>query len=108
MLETLSEQVSGASDKTIRQWDINTGQCVMTMDLLWTISHPPSSTRLAHGATTLMATSGASPFSVPTPPLSDGSWDLFEDFVGALQFWGFALVSGSGDSIIRMWDSRFT
>lgn len=30
---------------------------------------------------------------------------MYEDFVGSLQFWGFALVSGSGDSAVRMWDS---
>lgn len=45
-------------------------------------------------------------FSVPAPPSSDGSWDMYEDFVGGLQFWGFALVSGSGDSAVRMWDSQ--
>lgn len=76
------------------------------MDLLWTIAHPSSSIRLAQG-TPSFATSAGSPFSVPTPPLSDGSRDVFEDFVGALQFWGFALVSGSGDSVLRMWDSRY-
>ncbi|KAG9122093.1 Mitochondrial fission protein [Ceratobasidium sp. 392] len=32
--------VTGASDKTIRQWDITTGQCVLTMDILWAIAHP--------------------------------------------------------------------
>lgn len=53
------------------------------MDLLWAMSHAPA------------------------PPPSDGSWDTVEDFVGDLQFWGFALVSGSSDSIVRMWDSRY-
>lgn len=77
----------------------------MTMDLLWAISHP-STIQRTHGTTSL-ATSIVGSFSVPAPPSSDGSRDLFEDFVGALQFWGFALVSGSGDSVIRMWDSMY-
>jgi len=33
--------VTGSSDKTIRQWDLNTGQAVMTMDILWAIQNPP-------------------------------------------------------------------
>ena len=107
--------VSGASDKTIRQWDITTGQCVLTMDILWAISHPhpqPSqssrNTGFANsglpGASLLSAASNT--FSFPTPPSSDGSWDMYLDFVGGVQFWGYALVSGSGDGAVRMWDSE--
>jgi hypothetical protein len=46
-------------------------------------------------------------FAVPAPPCADGTWDIYADFIGGLQFWGFALVSGSGDSAVRMWDSEF-
>lgn len=31
---------------------------------------------------------------------------MYQDFVGAAQFWGYALVSGSGDGAVRMWDMR--
>ena len=108
--------VSGASDKTIRQWDINTGQCVLTMDLLWALSHSasqpePSSPRGSAfsipglpGASLLSAASNS--FSFPSPPMADGSWDMYSDFVGGVQFWGYALVSGSGDGAVRMWDSE--
>lgn len=108
--------VSGASDKTIRQWDINTGQCVLTMDILWAISHPypqpgssasPRASTLSGlpGASLLSAASNI--FSFPSPPMADGSWDMYLDFVGGVQFWGYALVSGSGDGAVRMWDSKF-
>ncbi len=30
---------------------------------------------------------------------------MYEDFVGGVQFWGYGLVSGSGDGAVRMWDS---
>ena len=100
--------VTGASDKTMRQWDLNTGQCIMTMDILWAISHPPVATP-GSALPSLMfpgAAAAAGSFAVPMPPYADGSWDMYTDFVGAVQFWGYALVSGSGDGAVRMWDSE--
>ncbi|KAI0793324.1 WD40 repeat-like protein [Abortiporus biennis] len=100
--------VTGASDKTMRQWDLATGQCVMTMDILWAISHPPAALPGGPASNGLFPGAAASVgnFSVPMPPYADGSWDMYQDFVGALQFWGYALVSGSGDGVVRMWDMR--
>lgn len=86
--------VTGANDKTMRQWDLETGQCVLTMDILWALSSAD------HGAPTKYN----GPFSYPMPPFEDGSWEMFTDFVGGVQFWGYALASGSGDGGVRMWD----
>jgi division protein 1 len=94
--------VTGASDKTLRQWDLATGQCVMTMDILWAISHPPSTMTAGH----LPGFSVTGTFAVPMPPYADGSWELYQDFIGAVQSWEYALVSGSGDGAVRMWDMR--
>ncbi|KAF9454956.1 Trp-Asp repeat-containing protein [Macrolepiota fuliginosa MF-IS2] len=100
--------VTGASDKTLRQWDMTTGQCVMTMDILWAISHPPTSAPGGAPPNTLFpgAVAAAGNFAVPAPPAADGSWDMYTDFVGGVQFWGYGLVSGSGDGAVRMWDMR--
>lgn len=69
----------------------------MTMDILWAISHPASSA--AYGDPYSMTSS----FSAPPVP---NSYDMYDDFVGGVQFWGYGLVSGSGDGAVRMWDSK--
>jgi len=98
--------VTGASDKTLRQWDLTTGQCVMTMDILWAMSHPHLPTGPPGGAFPNIFPGATGTFAVPTPPFADGSWDMYQDFVGGVQFWGYGLVSGSGDGAVRMWDMR--
>ncbi|CAK5264979.1 unnamed protein product [Mycena citricolor] len=98
--------VTGASDKTLRQWDLTTGQCVMTMDILWAMSHPPRAPGgLPTGLFSDIAPSVGT-FAVPMPAFADGTWEMYEDFVGGVQFWGYGLVSGSGDGAVRMWDMR--
>ncbi|KAF8953299.1 Mitochondrial fission protein [Haplosporangium bisporale] len=74
--------LSGSNDKTIKEWDLTTGQCVLTMDLLWAMS-------------------------------TSNSWSDWMDlsleenkYVGSLQFWQYALCSGTIDGAIRMWDLR--
>ncbi|KAF8588537.1 WD40 repeat-like protein [Ramaria rubella] len=106
--------VTGASDKTIRQWDMNTGQCVLTMDILWAIAHPASvqSFYAPLGSSVIPpslfrgAAAAVGAFSVSTPPYADGSRDMYEDFVGGLQIVYEGLISGSGDGAVRMWDMR--
>lgn len=77
------------------------------MDILWAISHPPATVPGTGMPSHLFpgAAAAAGTFAVPTPPYSDGSWEMYQDFVGAVQFWGYGLVSGSGDGAVRMWDS---
>ncbi|GAA6063094.1 hypothetical protein JCM10212_003292 [Sporobolomyces blumeae] len=153
--------LTGSSDSTLRQWDLNTGQCVLTMDILWALSNPNPASSTHYPASSYSAsphdpfsqsfsqtplsstsssynpyaTNGAS--SPPTTPrktfsslrrqsslfdsspgamsvstamdrtyYADGSWEPFEDFVGGVQFWGYALASGTRDGCVRMWDMR--
>ncbi|KAI9836379.1 MAG: Mitochondrial fission protein [Sarea resinae] len=82
--------VSGSADKTIRQWDLEKGRCVQTLDVLWAAAQASS-----------------------TISSSNGSWrqtgrlpDATADFVGALQCFDAALACGTADGMVRLWDLR--
>nr|Q2H139.2 RecName: Full=Mitochondrial division protein 1 [Chaetomium globosum CBS 148.51] len=81
--------VSGSADKTLRQWDLEKGRCVQTLDVMW-------------------AAAQASALST-----SDSTWrqtsrapDTAADFVGALQVFESALACGTADGMVRLWDLR--
>ncbi|EOO01407.1 putative mitochondrial division protein 1 protein [Phaeoacremonium minimum UCRPA7] len=96
--------VSGSADKTIRQWDLEKGRCVQTLDVMWAAAQASAS--LGSGDGGWRQTSRA-----PTQTA---------DFVGALQVFDAALacgtadgmfddvhlVTGSLDRSIRIWDLR--
>ena len=99
------------------------------MDILWAISNPQASQTLSSDPDEVYEdpySSYSSPASSPrkglggslrrqssgfgsspaTTTYADGSWEMYEDFVGGVQFWGYALASGTGDGCVRMWDSQ--
>ncbi|KAI9741450.1 MAG: Mitochondrial fission protein [Claussenomyces sp. TS43310] len=82
--------ISGSADKTLRQWDLEKGRCVQTLDVMW-------------AAAQASATMGS----------SEGAWrrtgrlpDASADFVGALQVFDAALACGTADGMVRLWDLR--
>ena len=82
--------VSGSSDKTLRQWDLQKGRCVQTLDVLWAAAQASA-----------------------TMNSNDGQWrqtgrlpDATADFVGALQCFDAALACGTADGMVRLWDLR--
>lgn len=82
--------VSGSADKTLRQWDLVTGRCVQTLDVLWAAAQASA-----------------------TMNSSDSQWrstgrlpDASADFVGALQCFDAALACGTADGMVRLWDLR--
>lgn len=100
--------VTGSSDKTIRQWDLETGQNVLTMDILWAMQHyHPASSRVVQPSTSISDFDFDSRLnkSLEEIGLDDGH-DAEHEFVGGIQFWGYALASGSADGCVRMWDMR--
>jgi division protein 1 len=83
--------VSGSADKTLRQWDLEKGRCVQTLDVMWAAAQ----------ASALSVGGGA------------GGWrqtmrgpDATADFVGALQVFESALACGTADGLVRLWDLR--
>ncbi|KAJ9303030.1 hypothetical protein DTO271G3_404 [Paecilomyces variotii] len=83
--------VSGSADKTLRQWDLEKGRCVQTLDVLWAAAQAES----------LMSSGTASGWR-PSGRLPDAS----ADFVGALQCFDAALACGTADGMVRLWDLR--
>jgi division protein 1 len=82
--------ISGSADKTLRQWDLEKGRCVQTLDVMW-------------AAAQASATMGS----------SEGTWrqtgkvaDASADFVGAVQVFDAALACGTADGMVRLWDLR--
>jgi mitochondrial division protein 1 len=82
--------VSGSADKTLRQWDLEKGRCVQTLDVLWAAAQASS-----------------------TMSGSDSQWrpagrtaDTNADFVGAIQCFDAALACGTADGMVRLWDLR--
>lgn len=82
--------ISGSADKTLRQWDLEKGRCVQTLDVMW-------------AAAQASATMGS----------NEGAWrqtgklpDASADFVGAVQVFDAALACGTADGMVRLWDLR--
>jgi division protein 1 len=82
--------VSGSADKTIRQWDLEKGRCVQTLDVLWAA---------AQATTTASAETGQWRQTGRLP-------DANADFIGALQVFDAALACGTADGMVRLWDLR--
>lgn len=79
--------VSGSADKTLRQWDLQTGRCVQTLDVLWAA-----------------AQSNMVPSDESRWRISGRKNDMSADFIGALQVFDAALACGTADGMVRLWD----
>ncbi|KAI0594381.1 WD40-repeat-containing domain protein [Biscogniauxia sp. FL1348] len=82
--------VSGSADKTIRQWDLEKGRCVQTLDVMWAAAQ--ASVSIGTGEGTWRQTSR---------PAANTA-----EFVGALQVFESALACGTADGMVRLWDLR--
>lgn len=85
--------VSGSADKTLRQWDLEKGRCIQTLDVMWAA---------AQASASLGGGSARDANWRHTTRSSDGS----ADFVGALQVFDAALACGTADGMVRLWDLR--
>lgn len=92
-----STLVSGSADKTLRQWDLETGRCVQTLDVLWAAAQPTNVVSAGSGSGS--ADSWWRPAAGRVPAAE-------ADFVGALQVFETALACGTADGMVRLWDLR--
>jgi mitochondrial division protein 1 len=82
--------ISGSADKTLRQWDLEKGRCVQTLDVMWAAAQASAAMGSIEGTWR------------QTGRLPDAS----ADFVGALQVFDAALACGTADGMVRLWDLR--
>ncbi|KAJ2905416.1 WD domain-containing protein [Zalerion maritima] len=82
--------VSGSSDKTLRQWDLERGRCVQTLDVMWAATQA----------------SASAPEGMWRNNISNRAPAMQTDFVGALQVFESALACGTADGFVRLWDLR--
>ncbi|CAB65816.2 mitochondrial outer membrane fission complex, WD repeat subunit Mdv1 [Schizosaccharomyces pombe] len=75
--------ITGADDKTVRQWDIVTGRCIQTLDFVWAETHDTSTSQILVSDTYKQ-----------------------EPFIRALDCLDAAVASGTVDGLIRIWDLR--
>ncbi|KAJ9148924.1 hypothetical protein NKR23_g4581 [Pleurostoma richardsiae] len=82
--------VSGSADKTLRQWDLEKGRCVQTLDVMWAAAQASASLGTGEGS-----------WRHASRPAAQEA-----DFVGALQVFDAALACGTADGMVRLWDLR--
>lgn len=104
--------VSGSADKTLRQWDLEKGRCVQTLDVLWAAQqastiHPTGINTASTTRGGLSTAGGGSGDDWWRAPNVGGRMQSAEaDFVGALQVFDAALACGTADGMVRLWDLR--
>lgn len=107
--------VSGSADKTLRQWDLEKGRCVQTLDVMWAAAQanaPSTHQANAAGAVSASAAGAGGKAWRPTGRAVSGTMaasaaaDASVDFVGALQVFEAALACGTADGMVRLWDLR--
>ncbi|KAJ1898316.1 Mitochondrial fission protein [Kickxella alabastrina] len=108
--------ISGSADKTVREWDLTTGMLRQTIDITWATRDSAQSARLGGGSYGPPTMQHRQPWG--RAPLSFSTGDLLSSpsargtdygnggFIGALQFYDFALATGSADGALRLWDLR--
>ena len=98
-----STLVSGSADKTLRQWDLEKGRCVQTLDVLWAAAQASTINPASNNGGSTAGNGSSGGWWRPTSgrtPTGDA------DFVGALQVFDAALACGTADGMVRLWDLR--
>lgn len=100
--------VSGSADKTLRQWDLEKGRCVQTLDVLWAAAQAASQVNPGSSSNNnpTITTGGGADSGGWWRPTGGRLQSAESDFIGALQVFETALACGTADGMVRLWDLR--
>lgn len=103
-----STLVSGSADKTLRQWDLEKGRCVQTLDVLWAAAQAASQVNpsTSSNSNPTITTGGGADSGGWWRPTGGRLQSAESDFIGALQVFETALACGTADGMVRLWDLR--
>ncbi|KAJ1784110.1 Mitochondrial fission protein [Coemansia sp. RSA 2522] len=101
--------VSGSADATVREWDVASGVVRQTIDVKWATGDKQA------GRVDRMASYTQGPVGYKQGPASYTQGQISETrgtddgdggSIGAVQFFEYALATGTSDGIVRLWDLR--
>ncbi|KAJ1836280.1 Mitochondrial fission protein [Coemansia sp. RSA 2711] len=110
--------ISGSADKTVREWDLGSGEMRQIIDVTWATrdaqtlrvsSKPAPQLPAGHRRASWASSNSSSPAFLRAAAADAGvrGTDGGDGgFIGALQFYQFALATGSADGCLRLWDLR--
>ena len=98
------ELVSGSEDKTIRQWDLNTGHLIQTMDIMWASSMANSMINFGNDTTTTANINRND--NKFRNNIQNNNNNKVYPYISSLQVFDAALATGTNDGIVRLWDLR--
>jgi len=94
--------ICGSGDKTVRLYDLNTGECIKTL-----LGHTAGISCLQYEPSSNLLVTGSWDKSIRVWDVQTGEHQVFQahmNGVRCLQFYGSTLVSGASDKIVFIWN----
>ncbi|KAJ2501780.1 Mitochondrial fission protein [Coemansia sp. RSA 1972] len=100
--------ISGSADATVREWDVASGVVRQTIDVKWATGDKQSGRvdKMASYTQGSLGYKQGSSYAQGHISETRGTDDGDGGSIGAIQFFEYALATGTSDGIVRLWDLR--